>query len=377
MKPYSGVSVAGSFPVRSPLSASEFPYEGTAREKLEFLMKYAVLAPSGHNTQPWKFRVSGATLELYGDFARALPVIDPQNRELVMSCGAALLNLRVAIRNFGYTAMTELCPDPGEPALLARLELCGRAPSGRTDHKLFKAIPERRTNRMPFDARPIPRALLYRWQRAAAYEDAWLHIVESPAERRAVAELVAEGERLLGADREYRNELSRWLRSNDSFERDGLPGYSLGLGDLSSRIAPQVMLPFGGLHARRNMEMVEKAPAFVVLGTADDSAESCMIAGQALGRILLAAQAEGVAASFFLQPIEVERLRAQLMTVIGEPEGLPQITFRLGYGPKVTPTPRRPLGEVLTVDRSNNELEGEPVFEPDLDEPAGDYAGRE
>lgn len=368
MKPYSSVSVPGLYPARPTLSSSEFPYDGTASDKLEFLMKYAVLAPSGHNTQPWRFVISGAKLDFYGDFSRAMPVADPQNRELVMSVGAALLNLRVAIRNFGYTAMTELCPDPGKPDWLARLELCGRAPSGRTDHKLFKAIPDRRTNRMPFETRQIPRALLFRWQRAASYEDATLHLIESSQQREKIAELVAEGERILGARREYRNELSRWLRANDSLERDGLPGYSLGLGDLSSRIAPQVLFPFGGLYARRNAELVLRAPAFAVLSTDQDTVESWMIAGQALGRVLLAAQSEGVTASFFLQPIEVEPLRKQLIELLGDEAGFPQITFRLGYGPKVPPTPRRPLSEVLLVERGNDEREGEPVWEADLED---------
>jgi hypothetical protein len=359
MKPYSRVSVSGALATRPAVSASEFPYEGPASEKLEFLVKYAVLAPSGHNTQPWKFRISGRNLDIYGDFRRAMPVTDPENRELVMSCGAALLNLRVAIRNFGYTAMTELCPDSDELEWLARLELCGRAPSGRTDHKLFKAIPERRTTRTPFDSRQIPRALLFRWQRAAAYEDASLHIVESTDDRSAIADLIAEGERVLGADLSYRTELSRWLRSNDTLNRDGLPGYSLGLGDLSSRVASQVMVPFGGVQARRSADLVLGAPAFVVLGTDADTVESWMTAGQALGRVLLAAQSEGVTASFFLQPIEIERLRNKLMEIIGDRCRYPQITFRLGYGPKVPPTPRRPLSDVLSVEAGGEETEQE------------------
>jgi hypothetical protein len=289
-------------------------------------------------------------MELFGDFSRAMPVHDPEHRELVMSCGAALLNLRVGIRNFGLTAMTDLCPDPDRPDLLARVEITGRAPSGRTEHKLFKAIPDRRTARVPFDPRPIPRALLYRWQRAAAYEDASLHIMESAEERRVLAELVAEGDRQLNSNPEYRQELALWLRSNTALGRDGLPGYSVGLGDLSSRVAARVVFPFGGDQARRDTDLVRQAPAFVVLGTEADTPEAWMIAGQALGRVLLAAQSEGVSASFFLQPIEIPRLRQRLMELLPQDLGYPQITFRLGYAPRVAPTPRRPLSDVVSVD---------------------------
>jgi hypothetical protein len=343
MRPYSSVGVAGT----RPALATAFPHEASAGEKLRSLLRYAVLAPSGHNMQPWKFHISGETLELFGDCSRALPVTDPQNRELVMSCGAALLNLRVALRNFGYTAITELCPDPATPYLLATLKIVGQAPPGRTDHRLFKAIPERRTNRNAFESRAIPRALLYRWQRAAGYEDAWLHSAETTEERLAVADLVQQGEQELANRREYRDELPRWLRPNQSFnalQRDGVPGYSMGLGDLASTLTGA--LPLGTMHARRNHSLVTNAPAFFVLGTAEDDVESWMIAGQALSRILLAAQSEGVTASFFLQPIELPHLRARLIQLIGE-QGYPQITFRLGYGSRVQPTPRRPVSDVL------------------------------
>jgi nitroreductase len=359
MKPHSGVSGAGAIPVRPSLSSAGFPYNGPASQQLEFLLKYAVLAPSGHNTQPWRFRISGSAVDIYGDFSRAMPLHDPDNRELVMSCGAALLNLRVAVRNFGLTAMSEICPDPDAPELLARLKLTGEALSGRTDHKLFKAIPDRRTARVPFESRPIPRALLYRWQRAAAYEEAAMHILESEEERRALAGMVAEGDRCLTASPEYRNELARWIRSNTALGRDGLPGYSVGLGDLSSRVAARTVFPFGGDLARRDTDLVRHAPAFVVLGTEEDTPEAWMIAGQALGRVLLAAQSEGVSASFFLQPIELPHLRQRLMDLLPGEVGFPQITFRLGYAQRVPPTPRRPLSDVVSVDSSAGTKETE------------------
>src|ERR1044071_2504628 len=105
------------------ISADDFPADGNSEEKLWFLVRYAVLAPSTHNTQPWRFRIHGNVVELYADFARALPVVDPQYRELIMSCGAALLHLRIAIRYFGHAYTVERLPDPDDPALLARVHL--------------------------------------------------------------------------------------------------------------------------------------------------------------------------------------------------------------------------------------------------------------
>ena len=341
---------------RPVIVESAFPYEGSAAEQLEFLLQYALLAPSGHNTQPWLFRIVGDTVEIRGDVSRAMPVADPDNRELVMSCGAALLHIRVAVRNFGLTCTTDICPEPTDPWLLARLRLTGTAPAGRTDYKLFKAMPDRRTARVPFEGRPIPRALLYRWQRAAAYEDAWLAIVENRESRRAIAQIIAEGDRALAADERYREEIASWIRPNERAVRDGLPGYSLGLGSLSSSVATRGTFPHGGVQASRDMGLVLECPVFAILGTGGDEPEDWMTAGQALSRVLLAAQSEGVSASFFLQPVEVRHLRHQLMRYVDGETGYPQISFRLGYGPRVPPTPRRPLSEVLTEVQQSGDI---------------------
>jgi hypothetical protein len=113
------------------------------------------------------------------------------------------------------------------------------------------------------------------------------------------------------------------------------------------------------VQGRRDEELVLRAPAFCVLGTETDTPRDWMIAGQALGRVLLSAQSEGVTASFFLQPVEVPELRTKLMELLPEERGFPQITFRLGYAPRVAPTPRRPLSEVVTVDSYELEPETE------------------
>src|SRR5688572_13583665 len=100
-QPYTSVDDAGSFP------------RGGAEEQIwEFLLRYAVRAPSGHNTQPWRFRITDGRVHLYADSSRSLPVVDPEGRELVMSCGAALAHLTVALRHFGYAGDVSPFPDP-------------------------------------------------------------------------------------------------------------------------------------------------------------------------------------------------------------------------------------------------------------------------
>ena len=89
------------------ISGEDFPAIGTPVEQMEFVLNYAVLAPSNHNTQPWLFEIHGDAIHLFVDRSRALPMTDPEDREMLISCGAALLNLRVAMRHFGVLGAVE------------------------------------------------------------------------------------------------------------------------------------------------------------------------------------------------------------------------------------------------------------------------------
>src|ERR1051325_1026397 len=103
------------------VSELDHPDLGGSAAKLKFLLRYAILAPSTHNTQPWLFHIRGDELELYADRTRSLHTIDPDDRELIMSCGAALFHLRVAMQHFAYHAEIKTFPDLADPDLLARV----------------------------------------------------------------------------------------------------------------------------------------------------------------------------------------------------------------------------------------------------------------
>src|SRR5271169_4957780 len=90
--------------------------------RAEYLITTAARAPSVQNTQPWRFRVSEYVIELYADPGRKLKV-DPAGREMLISCGAALYGLRLAVRSLGYLPVVELLPDPARLRLLARMSL--------------------------------------------------------------------------------------------------------------------------------------------------------------------------------------------------------------------------------------------------------------
>ncbi|HVH13914.1 MAG TPA: nitroreductase family protein, partial [Longimicrobium sp.] len=119
-----------------PWSVSEaaYPADAPEREQLRHLVGYAVLAPSAHNAQPWRFRVTEHWIELHADRSRALSVSDPDGRELAIGCGAALFFLRLAVRRFGHMDRVQLLPDPTRPDLLAVLH---RGDEARPGHEVM------------------------------------------------------------------------------------------------------------------------------------------------------------------------------------------------------------------------------------------------
>jgi nitroreductase len=327
---------------------ADFPASASLADQWRFLLNYVVLAPSSHNSQPWRFCVQGSALELYADHRRVLPVVDPEHRELLMSCGAALFHLRLALRHFGYAGEVEPFPRAISPHLLARVSLGERYRATHEEERLFAAIPHRRTNRQRFEEGAVPDATGERLRMAAEIECAWLSLVTDQVARERLADLIAEAERRQWADRAFRRELAAWLRTNTSRARDGMPGYAEGLGDLQSLARPLVVRTFdlGHGQAAKDHELACGAPILAVLGTEHDVPLDWLAAGQALARVLLYATVEGLAASFLNQPIEVPELRPEVGTLCGH-AGVPQVLLRIGYGPTVRRTPRRPVAEVL------------------------------
>ncbi len=330
----------------APLSRDTFPVWAGAADRIRFFLGYAVMAPSRHNTQPWIFEIEGEEVRLYADRTRALPVCDPDGRELVRACGAALQNLRLAAGHFGYTTSLEIVTRPADD-LLARLRLEERHAATPRVEELFAAIPRRRTNRLPFETREPPTGLVAALCREAGEEGASLRPVED-AERVAVAELIAEGDRLQWGSARFRGEVAEWTRVNATRRSDGMPGYSSGMGDAASLLHPLFLrlADPGPAEANRDRRRALGSPVLLALSTPGDESRDWLAAGGALERILLAAAASGLQASYFNQPIESADLRARLREVLGE-IGHPQVMLRLGYGPEMRAPPRRPVQAVL------------------------------
>jgi hypothetical protein len=183
-----------------PMAEAEFPRQGSPSAQFRHLLHDAVVAPSGHNTPPWRFRVTRDGVELCADRTRALPLVDPADRELTMRCGAARCQLRLAIRHGGLTDVVALCPHARHAHLVARVTFGAARSSTAEEARLFHALRQRRSNRAAFEARPVPPPLVAAWRASASDEPVGFHAVAGGAQRQAVADRVAEGDRRQFAD---------------------------------------------------------------------------------------------------------------------------------------------------------------------------------
>ncbi|GAA5509664.1 Acg family FMN-binding oxidoreductase [Novipirellula caenicola] len=316
--------------------------------RLRHAVQQATQAPSSHNTQPWLFRIRNDGVEVIADKRRACPVVDPQDRELYISCGAALYHLRLAMKADGLATLVTILPCRSDPDLVARVLVAGSHIPSLDERTLLDAAAKRRTNRFAFEPREVDPQLQVEWMNDVRSEDAWIHYFQTDQQKHAVADLVSEGDRLQASDRHFRRELAKWGHSNNSSRRDGLPGYTHGAGDLASTFESFLVRTFdwGDGKAAIDRQLAEGSPLLAVIGTRTDTMDAWIACGQALAKMLLRAASWSVDASYLNQAIEVETLRKRLMELTGN-QGVPQILLRLGYGKQVRPTPRRPLDDVI------------------------------
>lgn len=330
------------------VSEKDFPHEGSDGEKLAFCLRYAILAPSPYNTQPWFFKIEDNICKVYADRRYALPVIDPDDRELVLSCAAAIYSLRLAIRSFGYSETTEIKPDENDADLLARVKFGRKLEMiDERDRLLFKAIPKRHMNRTPFSERQVPEEIVENLKAVAKQEKAWLHIC-SEAEKQIVVRMVAEADQMQTSNKHFRRELASWLDQRRHLSGDGMPYLGLDYATIMDRLSPSVARRFEN-HERKvanDDDIALHAPVIAVLGTKSGVDLERIYAGQALMKVFLQAECDGVAASTLNQPCEVPELRLRLHDEL-ELQGRAHIILRFGYGDKPQYSPRRPLSQSL------------------------------
>jgi len=303
----------------------------------------ATAAPSIHNTQPWLFRPEGDTIDVLVDRRRQLATLDPDGREMFISVGAAVFNLRLAVRARGREVQVRLIPGRTEPDLAATVSIGREAAPPAAVVALADAIPRRHTNRRPFADQPVPAATMRELSGAAVVEGAALLTLD-PALRDGVLSLTRTAENRLRTDPRYRAELAAWTTPGGLGRVDGVPRQAFGPRDTDGAL-PMREFALGHGDPTATVDF-EPDPTLILLFTDGDTPVDWLRAGAALQRVLLTATVRGLAATPLSQLLEVPRLRDLLQD--SETGQVVQTILRIGY--PTTParaTPRRPVDEVI------------------------------
>ena len=335
----------------------EEPSEGlpteaaTPEEIARFVADAAVNAPSVHNTQPWRFHHGEHEMSISANNERQLRVADPHGREMMISCGAALFNMRVALRYLGWVPKVRVLPDHELPNLVARVTWDQQVPPLGYEKELFGQIARRRTHRGGFAFTPLPDELLATLPEQAAKENATLSLLTQDRQRAgALAAVVEAGDYALRLNSERAKEEARWAPGPSSHRQDGVPPTAYPAQpertEPSFRSRDFAHGHGWGLPPDAEEPVVRSAGVVGLLTTSVDQPSDWIHAGQALQRVLLVASSYHVAAALHSQPLEIPLLR-DFTRIHLSGRAYPQMVLRLGATSEKALSVRRPVDDVL------------------------------
>ncbi|MBK1620262.1 hypothetical protein CKO42_17805 [Lamprobacter modestohalophilus] len=318
----------------------------------EQLIPFAVRAPSGHNTQPWQFSVNQDSIRIFPDLTRRLPVVDPDDHALYISLGCALENLLVAAAHQGLAASVESFPaDEPEPCL--RIQLSEGADED-TD-ALFRAIPERQSNRGTYDGRAIDASDLTAMLEANGCDSVQIRPFRvGDPDIEPLIDFVREANIVQFSDPAFVAELVSWIRFSRrevSTRQDGLAAAALGFPAvprwLGRWIMTRLVKPEG--EADRQEKAIRQSSLLLLFIAREHDQRHWVDVGRSFERVVLTATSLGIAHAHVNMPCEVEPIRRRLAAHLGLNAGeQPLLLIRLGYARKRLPaSPRRPVDRVL------------------------------
>lgn len=336
-------SIAAAASAAAATRASLPPYPTTHE-----LIRFATLAPNGHNTQPWRFVASPGEIVIRPDYSRRTPVVDPDDHHVFVSLGCAAENLAIAAAAHGVGGDV-IFNNAGEGAIGFT-----HHPAAAEASPLFDAITKRQSTRADYDGRAVSAADLHVLAAAAAAVPGvdTILITDRPQIDR-IRDLVVAGNSAQMADPAFVQELKSWLRFSPRHAidtGDGLFSVASGNPALPEWLGPRFFDMFVTASSENDSyasQLRSSSGVAVFVGQRDDR-EHWALAGRACQRFALQATALGLKHAFINQPVEVARLRPELASLVGLAGRRPDIVMRFGHGPLRPYSQRRPVAAVLT-----------------------------
>lgn len=306
------------------------------------IIGYAAKAPSGHNTQPWRFSLTDNTISIKPNFDVALPVVDGNNRELYISLGCATENLLIAATHYGYEARIIQC-DTTE----IKVELAKNSKIAKDT--LLHQIERRQTNRSVYSGQKIGGEQLAKLQSLSS--DIYFAEIGSPLAD-TLTHYIAKGNEIQMSDKAFREELLSWMRFNGnqvSKTGDGLSNKVFGTPSLPGVVAKPIVRQFlkPNTQNKGDMKKIASSSHLVLFTTKHNTVKEWIDLGQLLQRFCLTATELGIASAYCNQPCEVGSLANELQKMLPINGEYPTLILRIGYADPMPYSPRKKLDEVM------------------------------
>ena len=316
--------------------------------KTDFIQiaSYASKAPSGHNTQPWKFHITDSTITVLPNLDVALPVVDRNNRELFISLGCAVENLCIAASYFGYTTHIIEC---SIEAII--LELTKNALT--IEDSLFHQIEKRQTNRNIYNGNKISDGILQQLQSIPKENGIQFYFTEiNTPFANTITQYIMKGNEIQMADIAFKNELLSWMRFNKKqveATHNGLSYLVFGNPPLPRILARPIVSLFLKPNAQNKSDRkkIDSSSHFVVCATQRDTIEEWINLGRTLQRFLLKVTEIGISYAFLNQPCEVAALAFDLREKLPVNKEHPTLIMRIGYAKQIPYSPRKKIETFL------------------------------
>ncbi|MFI1912587.1 Acg family FMN-binding oxidoreductase [Nocardia sp. NPDC020380] len=303
----------------------------------------AVRAPSVHNTQPWRWRLTGDAIELHADRDRHLQATDPTSRALLMSCGATLHHLRVALSVHGLAAAVAYLPDDSDPDHLATVTVTPADPT-QDDIELAAAITHRESDRRRYDSRPVPSAILRAVASSAPHFGVVARLIPPPL-RTPLADITHDAAARHAVDPEYQRELATWSGRHGT--PDGVPAANTP----PQRLGDAITVRAFASPELTDIPETSDGSEWLVLGTPADDPRARLRAGEAASALLLTATRYGLASCLQTEPLGIPDLAATIGADVMFDCAFPQALVRFGWvsshAAPLPRTPRRPLADII------------------------------
>lgn len=304
------------------------------------IIKYASKAPSGHNTQPWKFKITDDGIVILPDYKAILPVVDKDNRELFISLGCAAENIVVSATFYGYESKITTRGEAGINISLSRNSMVAC-------NDLFYSIEKRQTNRNIYNGDKINANTVAQLKSISMEPGAGVYFYETGSEIAGLLkEYIAKGNVIQMNDKDFKRELLSWIRFNAKHVRetnDGLSYRVFGNPPLPKSIAKQIVGCFlkPDTQNKTDMKKIDSSSHLVLFTIQNNTFEGWIDLGRTLQRMLLEATGSGICCAFLNQPCEVAALAGEMHDRLTGINGHPALILRIGYAEPMPYAPRK------------------------------------